>query len=90
MKQPGAIERLSANAALAAGGTPAEFAKFIATEQRRWKLVIARAKIKSDRVGGDQINSGLVFASQFTTSAIKPLALAKHSVTAASETKSPE
>ena len=35
VKQPGATERLSANAALAVGGTPAEFAKFIATEQQR-------------------------------------------------------
>ena len=44
VKQPAATDRLSADAALAVGGTPAEFAKFIATEQQRWKLVIARAK----------------------------------------------
>ena len=48
VKQPSAAERLSADAALAVGGTPAEFAKFIATEQQRWKSVIARAKIKPD------------------------------------------
>jgi tripartite-type tricarboxylate transporter receptor subunit TctC len=48
VKQPGATEKLSADAALAVGGTPAEFAKFIAAEQQRWKLVIARAKIKPD------------------------------------------
>jgi tripartite-type tricarboxylate transporter receptor subunit TctC len=48
VKQPGATEKLSADAALAVGGTPAEFAKFIAAEQQRWKVVIARAKIKPD------------------------------------------
>jgi tripartite-type tricarboxylate transporter receptor subunit TctC len=32
----------------AIGGTPAEFAKFIAVEQQRWKAVITRAKIKPD------------------------------------------
>ena len=48
VKQPSAVERLSADAALAVGGTPAEFAKFISSEQQRWKLVIARAKIKPD------------------------------------------
>ena len=48
VKQPGATEKLSADAAIAIGGTPAEFAKFIATEQQRWKAVIARAKIKPD------------------------------------------
>ena len=48
VKQPSATEKLSADAAQAVGGTPAEFAKFIATEQQRWKLVIARAKIKPD------------------------------------------
>ena len=34
--------------AVAVGSTPAEFAKFIAAEQQRWKVVIARAKIKPD------------------------------------------
>ncbi len=48
VKQPAATEKLSADAALAVGGTSAEFAKFIAAEQQRWKLVIARAKIKPD------------------------------------------
>jgi tripartite-type tricarboxylate transporter receptor subunit TctC len=48
VKQPGATEKLSADAALAVGGTPAEFAKFIAAEQQRWKVVIARAMIKPD------------------------------------------
>ncbi len=48
VKQPGSTEKLSADAAIAIGGTPAEFGKFIATEQQRWKAVIARAKIKPD------------------------------------------
>jgi tripartite-type tricarboxylate transporter receptor subunit TctC len=48
VKQPGAAEKLSADAAIAIGGTPAEFAKFIATEQQRWKTVVTRAKIKPD------------------------------------------
>jgi len=41
-------ERLAADAALAVGSTPEEFAAFIAAEQKRWKPVIARAKIKPD------------------------------------------
>jgi tripartite-type tricarboxylate transporter receptor subunit TctC len=48
VKQPSATEKLSADAAIAIGGTPAEFGKFIAVEQQRWKAVIARAKIKPD------------------------------------------
>jgi tripartite-type tricarboxylate transporter receptor subunit TctC len=48
VKQPGATEKLSNDAAIAVGGTPAEFAKFIGIEQQRWKAVIGRAKIKPD------------------------------------------
>jgi tripartite-type tricarboxylate transporter receptor subunit TctC len=48
MKQPAANEKLSADSAISVGGTPAEFAKFIAVEQQRWKAVVARAKIKPD------------------------------------------
>ena len=48
VKQPSTTEKLGADAAIAVGGTPAEFGKFIATEQQRWKTVIARAKIKPD------------------------------------------
>jgi len=48
MHEPMARERLAADASLAVGGTPAEFAQFIAQEQQRWKPVIARAKIKPD------------------------------------------
>lgn len=48
VKEPTALERLSADAALAVGSTQAEFASFIAQEQKRWKPVIERAKIKPD------------------------------------------
>ena len=48
MKEPQALERLGADAAIAVGSTPAEFAKFIEVEQKRWKAVIVRAKIKPD------------------------------------------
>jgi tripartite-type tricarboxylate transporter receptor subunit TctC len=47
-KAPAALERLSADAAIAVGSSPAEFAAFIAAEQKRWKPVIARAKIKPE------------------------------------------
>ena len=45
---PEALARLQADAAIAVGSTPAEFARFIAEEQKRWQPVIARAKIKPD------------------------------------------
>ncbi|HNJ84515.1 MAG TPA: tripartite tricarboxylate transporter substrate-binding protein, partial [Piscinibacter sp.] len=48
VKQPASTEKFNAEAAIAAGSTPAEFARFIATEQQRWKAVVARAKIKPD------------------------------------------
>jgi len=48
VRQPASTEKFSADAAIAVGGTPAEFAAFIAVEQQRWKAVIARAKIKPD------------------------------------------
>jgi hypothetical protein len=48
MQEPTALERLSADAAIPVGGSAADFAKFIAVEQQRWKQVIARAKIKPD------------------------------------------
>lgn len=48
MKEKEALERLAADAAIAVGSTPAEFAAFIAAEQKRWQPVIARAKIKPD------------------------------------------
>ena len=48
MREPAALERLSADAAIPIGSSAAEFAKFIALEQQRWKPVIARAKVKPD------------------------------------------
>lgn len=48
IQMPDALARLQADAAIAVGGTPAEFAAFIAAEQKRWKPVITRAKIKPD------------------------------------------
>jgi tripartite-type tricarboxylate transporter receptor subunit TctC len=48
VRQPAAQEILAKDAAIAVGGTPADFARFIASEQRCWQPVIARAKIKPD------------------------------------------
>jgi tripartite-type tricarboxylate transporter receptor subunit TctC len=48
MKEPALLEHLANDAALGVGSSPAEFAAFIAQEQKRWKLVVARAKIKPD------------------------------------------
>ncbi|MEO5669397.1 MAG: tripartite tricarboxylate transporter substrate binding protein [Ramlibacter sp.] len=48
MKAGNTLERLHQDAAEPVGGTPAQFAQFIAQEQKRWKLVVERAKIKAD------------------------------------------
>jgi tripartite-type tricarboxylate transporter receptor subunit TctC len=48
IKAPATVERLGLDAAIPVGSTPADFAKFIATERTRWKAVIARAGIKAD------------------------------------------
>ena len=48
MREKDALDRLSNDAAIAVSSTPAEFAAFIAAEQKRWRPVIARAKIKPD------------------------------------------
>lgn len=48
VKDPATQERLAHDAAIAVGSTPAEYAQFIAAEQKRWQPVIARAKIKPD------------------------------------------
>ena len=48
MRQPSAADKFAADAAIPVGSTPAEFARFITTEQQRWKAVVARAKIKPD------------------------------------------
>ena len=47
-KAPESVRRLSADAAEPIGDSQAEFAKFIASEQARWKKVIVRAQIKPD------------------------------------------
>ena len=48
VKEPAAVKLLETEAALVVGSTADEFAQFIAQEQRRWKPVIERAKIKPD------------------------------------------
>ena len=48
VKEPAAVALLESEAALTVGSSSAEFARFIAQEQQRWKPVIARAKIKPD------------------------------------------
>jgi tripartite-type tricarboxylate transporter receptor subunit TctC len=48
IREPASLKLLETEAAIAVGGTPAEFVKFIEAEQQRWKPVIARAKIKPD------------------------------------------
>jgi tripartite-type tricarboxylate transporter receptor subunit TctC len=48
IKEPAAQTLLENEAAIAVGSTAPEFARFIASEQQRWKPVIARAKIKPD------------------------------------------
>jgi tripartite-type tricarboxylate transporter receptor subunit TctC len=48
MKSQAALERLNQDAAQAVGGSPAQFAQFIASEQKRWKQVVERAKIKPE------------------------------------------
>ena len=48
IKEPASLARLASEAAIAIGSTPAEYAKFIEQEQRRWKPIVARAQIKPD------------------------------------------
>lgn len=48
MKSQGALERLNQDAAESVGGTPAQFAQFIAQEQKRWKAVVERARIRAE------------------------------------------
>ncbi|SOZ39885.1 Bug family tripartite tricarboxylate transporter substrate binding protein [Cupriavidus neocaledonicus] len=48
VKSQSSVERLGADAAIVVGGTPAEFSRFIAQEQQRWRPIIARAGIKPD------------------------------------------
>ncbi|RZJ24981.1 MAG: tripartite tricarboxylate transporter substrate binding protein [Haliea sp.] len=48
IRMPASVDRLNFDAAEAIGDTPAQFAQFIAAEQKRWKAVVDRAKIKAD------------------------------------------
>jgi tripartite-type tricarboxylate transporter receptor subunit TctC len=48
VREPTAVKLLETDASIPVGSTAAEFAKFIAVEQARWKPVIARAEIKPD------------------------------------------
>ena len=48
IKSPAAVERLNGDAAEPVGNSPAQFAQFIAAEQKRWKAVVERAKIRAD------------------------------------------
>ncbi|GAB3666053.1 Bug family tripartite tricarboxylate transporter substrate binding protein [Ramlibacter alkalitolerans] len=48
VRSQASVERLNQDAAQAIGGTPAQFAQFIAQEQKRWKQVVERAKIKPE------------------------------------------
>ncbi|MEK8026667.1 MAG: hypothetical protein RLY78_1966 [Pseudomonadota bacterium] len=48
LRQASSREKLAQEAAQGIGGSPADFARFIAAEQKRWKAVVARAQIKPD------------------------------------------
>ena len=48
VKAPESLRRLQGDAAEAIGGTPAQFAQFIASEQARWQKVLKRAQVKPD------------------------------------------
>lgn len=48
VKSQASVERLNQDAAQAIGSTPAQFAQFIAQEQKRWKQVVDRARIKPE------------------------------------------
>jgi tripartite-type tricarboxylate transporter receptor subunit TctC len=48
MKSSSALERLHHDAAESVGGSPTQFAQFIAGEQKRWKQVVEKAKIKAE------------------------------------------
>jgi tripartite-type tricarboxylate transporter receptor subunit TctC len=48
MRAPNVIDHLHKDAAEPVGGTPAQFAQFIAAEQKRWKVVVDRAHIRAE------------------------------------------
>jgi tripartite-type tricarboxylate transporter receptor subunit TctC len=48
MRSSSALERLNQDAAQSVGSSPQQFAQFIAQEQKRWKTVVERARIKAE------------------------------------------
>lgn len=48
LKQSATQEKFSSDAVIGVGAGPAEFARFIEQEQKRWKAVVDRARIKPD------------------------------------------
>lgn len=48
LKSAATAERFASEDAITGGGPPAEFAAFIAREQRKWKDVVTRANIRAD------------------------------------------
>jgi tripartite-type tricarboxylate transporter receptor subunit TctC len=48
VRQPATTEKFSSDAVIGVGTGPAEFARFIAQEQQRWKPVVDRARIRPD------------------------------------------
>ena len=48
VRQPATTEKFNSDAVIGVGTGPAEFARFIAQEQQRWKPVVDRARIRPD------------------------------------------
>jgi tripartite-type tricarboxylate transporter receptor subunit TctC len=48
MRTPDTVAHFAKDAAQPVGGTPAQFAQFIAAEQKRWKVVVDRAHIRPE------------------------------------------
>ncbi|MBC7470899.1 MAG: tripartite tricarboxylate transporter substrate binding protein, partial [Ramlibacter sp.] len=47
-KSSAVTERFATDSAVGGGGSPAEFAAFIAKEQTIWKEIVRKAQIKAD------------------------------------------
>jgi tripartite-type tricarboxylate transporter receptor subunit TctC len=48
LKSSAVTERFANDSAVGGGGPPAEFAAFIAKEQKIWKEIVRKAQIKAD------------------------------------------
>ena len=48
LKSNAVTERFASDSAVGGGGPPAEFAAFIAQQQKLWKVIVQRAGIKPD------------------------------------------